>query len=80
LWSRWPTLDSYDRNVKLALYARAGVPEAWLVDLRAGVVEVHSGPHADSYGAIRTYARGEVVRSTTLAEVVAFGADEVLPR
>ena len=64
----------------MALYARAGVPEAWLVDLRAGVVEVHSGPHADSYGAIRTYARGEVVRSTTLAEVVAFGSDEVLPR
>lgn len=70
----------YDRNVKLPLYARAGVPEAWLVDLRAGVVEVHSEPHADSYGAVRTYARGEVVRSTTLAEVVAFGADEVLPR
>ena len=70
----------YDRNVKLPLYARAGVPEAWLIDLRAGVVEVHSEPHADSYAAVQTYARGEVVRSTTLAEVVAFGADEVLPR
>ena len=70
----------YDRNVKLPLYARAGVPEAWLIDLRAGVVEVHSEPHADSYGAVQTYAQGEVVRSTTLAEVVAFGADEVLPR
>ena len=73
------TSVSYDRNVKLPLYARAGVPEAWLVDLRAGVVEVHSGPHAGGYGAVRTYARGEVVRSATLAEVVAFRADEVLP-
>ena len=73
------TSVSYDRNVKLPLYARAGVPEAWLVDLRAGVVEVHSGPHAGGYGAVLTYARGEVVRSETLAEVVAFGADEVLP-
>ena len=45
------------------------------MDLRAGVVEVHSGPHADGYGAVRTYARGEVVRSATLAEVVAFGAE-----
>jgi hypothetical protein len=30
-------------------------------------------------GRTSTYARGEVVRSATLAEVVAFGADEVLP-
>jgi Uma2 family endonuclease len=70
---------SYDRNVKLPLYARAGVPEAWLVDLRAGVVEVHTGPHADGYGAVRTYTRGEIVHSATLAEIVAFGTDEVLP-
>jgi len=72
------TSVSYDRNVKLPLYARAGVPEAWLVDLRAGVVEVHSEPREDGYGAIRRYARGEGVRSATLVEV-AFEADEVLP-
>jgi Uma2 family endonuclease len=41
------TSVSYDRNIKLPLYANAGVPEAWLVDLHAGVVEVHSGLHAD---------------------------------
>jgi Uma2 family endonuclease len=63
----------------LPLYAHAGVPEAWLVDLRVGVVEVHSGPHAGGYGAVRTYARGEMVRSAIFAEVVAFGAEEVLP-
>ena len=73
------TSVSYDRNIKLPLYASAGVPEAWLVDLRGGVVEVHSEPHAGGYGALWTCARGEVVRSATLAEVVTFGADEVLP-
>ena len=73
------TSVSYDRNVKLPLYARAGVAEAWLVDLRAGAIEVHSAPRAGGYGTVRTYARGEVVRSATLAEVVAFGAEEVLP-
>jgi Uma2 family endonuclease len=72
------TSVSYDRNVKLPLYARAGVPEAWLVDLRAGVVEVYSEPREGGYGAIRRYARGERVRSATLAGVV-FPADEVLP-
>jgi Uma2 family endonuclease len=72
------TSVSYDKNVKLPLYARAGVPEAWLVDLRAGVVEVYSEPREGGYGAIRRYARGERVRSATLVEVV-FEADEVLP-
>lgn len=73
------TSISYDRNVKLPLYARAGVPEAWLVDLRAGAIEVHSAPRAGGYGTVRTYARGEMVHSATLSEVVAFGTDEVLP-
>ena len=72
------TSVSYDRNVKLPLHARAGVPETWLVDLHAGVVEVHSGPNADGYGTVQTYAQGEVVHSATIAEVVAFGTDEVL--
>jgi Uma2 family endonuclease len=72
------TSVSYDRNVKLPLYARAGVPEAWLVDLRAGVVEVHSEPREGGYGLRRRYARGEGLRSATLVEV-AFEADEVLP-
>lgn len=72
------TSVSYDRNVKLPLYARARVPEAWLVDLRAGVVEVHSEPREGGYGLRRRYARGEEVRSATLVEV-AFEADEVLP-
>lgn len=74
------TSITYDRSIKLPLYASAGVPAAWLVDLRAGVVEVHLGPRAGGYGAVRMYTRGEVVRSATLAEVVAFGANEVLPR
>jgi len=33
----------YDRRTKLPLYARAGVTEAWLVDLDAGRLEIHRG-------------------------------------
>jgi Uma2 family endonuclease len=72
------TTVSYDRNVKLPLYARARVPEAWLVDLRAGVVEIHSEPREGGYGLRRRYARGEEVRSATLVDVV-LPVDEVLP-
>jgi Uma2 family endonuclease len=39
----------YDRGVKLRLYARAGIPEVWLVDLEANHVEVHLDPAPDGY-------------------------------
>lgn len=42
------TLD-YDRSVKVPLYARHGVPEFWLVDLRHSQVHVFRSPHGDGY-------------------------------
>jgi Uma2 family endonuclease len=39
------TLPS-DRTTKQRLYARAGVPEYWIVNLPERVVEVHRQPHA----------------------------------
>ena len=38
------TTLGYDRNVKLPLYARAGIGEAWIVDLPNNVVERHNDP------------------------------------
>ncbi|MGH9063130.1 MAG: Uma2 family endonuclease [Acidimicrobiales bacterium] len=51
------TTVRYDREVKLPLYAEAGVPEAWLVDMVAGRVEVHREPRPDGYRTV-TLARG----------------------
>lgn len=42
------TLD-YDRKVKLALYARSGIPEVWIVNLRTREVEVYRSPAGDLY-------------------------------
>ncbi len=39
----------FDRTVKLALYARSGIPEVWIVNLAAQEVEVYQSPVADSY-------------------------------
>jgi Uma2 family endonuclease len=39
----------YDRWTKLPLYARAGVAEAWLVDLRSQEIEVATGPSEEGY-------------------------------
>jgi Uma2 family endonuclease len=56
----------YDRNIKVPLYARAGVSEAWIVDVRAGTVEVHSEPRGVGYAAVRRYSKDERVRSATV--------------
>jgi len=44
----------YDRDVKLPLYARHGIPEAWLVDLEHRRLERYAGPQADGYAVHET--------------------------
>ena len=48
-----------DRRVKLPLYARAGIPEAWLVDLVQDEVLVHRDPSPNGYRTVHTVERGE---------------------
>lgn len=52
------TLD-YDRKRKLPLYARAGVPEVWVVDLVGELVETFAEPSGDAYGLTGRALRGE---------------------
>ena len=40
---------AYDRDIKLPLYARAGIPEAWLVDPDAATLTRLTSPSADGY-------------------------------
>jgi Uma2 family endonuclease len=40
---------AYDREQKLPLYARCGLPEALLVDLNRPAVEVHRDPSPQGY-------------------------------
>ena len=60
----------YDRNVKLPLYARAGIPEVWVVDLQDSFVEVYAKPTVDSYARVHRYGRGERARSEVVADLV----------
>src|SRR5947209_6071582 len=39
----------YDREVKGPLYAGAGIPEYWIVNLRDQVIEVYAQPAGDTY-------------------------------
>jgi Uma2 family endonuclease len=48
----------YDRSVKLPLYATAGIPETWIIDVERKRVELHRRPGSDGYGEM------QVLRST----------------
>lgn len=52
---------NYDRKVKAPLYARAGVPEMWLVNLPEELVEVYTRPLNGAYQETRLVRRGETI-------------------
>ena len=56
----------YDRTVKLPLYARTGIPEVWIIDLRRRVLEAHREPGPDGYAMTETHGPEDTV---TLAQV-----------
>jgi len=49
---------AYDRGSKLALYARHGVPEVWLVDLPGRAVEICREPGPQGYAERRRVTEG----------------------
>lgn len=61
---------NYDRQVKLPLYAAAGIPEAWLCDLVAETIERHTAPEAGRYTLIAIAARGQELTSTVLPALI----------
>ena len=61
------TSAEYDTSVKLPLYARAGIPETWLVNLTTETVEVHSQPVSGEYRQTLRAKRGEILRSEAVA-------------
>jgi Uma2 family endonuclease len=52
------TLD-YDRDVKLPLYARHGIPECWLLEVQSGQLNLYSRPAQGEYREIRRPTAGE---------------------
>ena len=71
------TTLSYDRNVKLPLYAGAGIAEAWIVELGRQMVSVYSDPSPEGYRAWRSFGAGERVVSGAV-EGLSVAVDEVL--
>jgi Uma2 family endonuclease len=57
------TSHKKDRETKAPIYARAGVPTYWLVDVPAEVVEVRTEPGPDGYARCEVYGLGTTVPS-----------------
>jgi len=49
----------FDRTVKLPLYARAGIAELWVVDLKRRAVDAYREPAGNEYGETTTHQPGE---------------------
>ncbi|ACY49037.1 protein of unknown function DUF820 [Rhodothermus marinus DSM 4252] len=68
----------FDRTRKAALYARAGIPDYWIVNLLDGVLEVHRQPEGDTYRERLVLPSQERVRPLARPEVE-IAVAELLP-
>lgn len=58
-----------DRRVKLPLYAEAGIPEYWIVDLKADRLEVYTQPEEGSYAREIVLKAGDRLEHELLGEL-----------
>ena len=68
----------YDRDVKMSLYAAAGVPEAWLVNLRDGWIESNTEPAVDGYRVTRRYGLGDAIAPQAFPDL-AIPVERIIP-
>ena len=71
---------SKDRGVKKAIYARAGIPEYWIVNLPDSVLEVYRDPSGDDYRSRTVLRAGDVVHTLVAAASALSVADLLPPR
>ena len=71
------TTVAYDRAVKLPLYARARIPEAWLVDLEDDRIHVCREPARARYASVRVVSRGNTITPLRFPNMTV-SADDVL--
>jgi Uma2 family endonuclease len=60
---------TYDRGDKLRGYARNGIPEVWIVNLRDNQLEAYSEPKGEEYLFKQTYQPGEAIAPKAFPDV-----------
>jgi len=69
----------FDRNRKIPVYAAAGIPEVWIVDLNAAVVTRYTGPNDGAYDLQERFRRGQSLTIDALPAVTGV-VDDILPK
>lgn len=69
---------AFDRGRKRRVYARAGFPEYWVLNLIGGTLEVYRDPEEDDYRSAATLGPGESVRALS-APGAEIAVDDLLP-
>lgn len=64
------TSIQFDRMRKIPLYAQAGIPKVWLVDLGRDLIEVYAKPAGGLYQDFREARRGETLTLSSLPNLV----------
>lgn len=67
----------YDRDIKIKLYAEAGIVEVWLVNLLEETIERYSSPVNGRFGSMETLKKGDSIRSLSLDDL-SLKVDEIL--
>ena len=68
---------AYDRGRKLTLYAREGIPEVWIVNLRSKRIEVYREPSEGRYRETSIHERGSSVSPSAFPDLSLPVADVV---
>jgi Uma2 family endonuclease len=82
-WDRLPTAEDvlllievadstlhYDREKKIPLYARCGIVECWLVDVKAKRVEIYREPSPEGYRTVLIRGERDCMAPLALPDVV----------
>jgi len=69
------TSVEYDRQVKVPLYARSGIPEVWLADLNQQRIVVHRDPTPAGFATVRVVRREETIRPAAFPDLTVAVAD-----
>lgn len=70
------TSATYDREVKLPLYAAAGVREVWIIDPGSRSIEVHTNPRQNAYETVAKTRSGQKAQSPNVPGL-SVSADEI---
>jgi Uma2 family endonuclease len=74
------TTASYDREIKIPLYAQAGIAEVWLVDLEGDAIEVYRQPGPEGYRQVQIVRRGEALAPEALPDLMLRAEDILGPQ